>query len=86
MQSDQSLYTVQNVCDIFKCGQSTIWRWVASGTFPKPLKIGGTSRWTHAAVAETISKAENRTIDPEPNPPGPKGSPRGGKRLKLSRR
>ena len=58
MLMDQSLYTIEDVCNFFKCSKSTVWRWVALGSFPKPLKFGGTSRWTNSAVSEFIRASE----------------------------
>ena len=59
MLMDQSLYTIEDVCDIFQCSKSTVWRWVAAGSFPKPLKFGGTSRWTGSSLKQAILAAEN---------------------------
>jgi len=40
------------------CGRSTLWRWAANGTIPKPLKIGGMSRWKYSDFEAIIAKAE----------------------------
>lgn len=64
MQSDQYLRNVEDVCEIFKCSQSTVWRWVANGTFPQPIKIGGTSRWTQAALTGVIVAAQKGQTTP----------------------
>ncbi|WP_336042571.1 helix-turn-helix transcriptional regulator [Pseudooceanicola nanhaiensis] len=36
----------------------TWWRRVADGTLPKPIKIGGVSRWRLSDVEDAIAKAE----------------------------
>ncbi|WP_158640747.1 helix-turn-helix transcriptional regulator [Gemmobacter caeni] len=67
MESSQYLYTIDDLCEIFHCAKSTIWRWVSSGTFPKPIKIGGLSRWTQAAVLGVIEVAEeNKNASAQP--------------------
>lgn len=62
MQSDQYLYNIDDVSGMFKCAKSTIWRWVSAGTFPKPIKIGGTSRWTQPTLAGVIDAAQQNNI------------------------
>jgi predicted DNA-binding transcriptional regulator AlpA len=79
MPYDQSLYDIDDVCATFKCSASTIWRWIAAGTFPAPIKIGGISRWTHAAISGVISAAETK-------PPSVKKVPTEQKSLKVIRR
>ncbi|SEK08199.1 hypothetical protein MAA5396_04769 [Marinovum algicola] len=37
---------------------STFWRRVADGTIPKPIKIGGMSRWRQSWIEQVIQKAE----------------------------
>jgi predicted DNA-binding transcriptional regulator AlpA len=43
---------------ILGCGRSTLWRWAADGIIPKPLKIGGMSRWRQSDIEAVITKAE----------------------------
>lgn len=59
MPVDQSLHTIEDVCNVFQCSKSTVWRWVAAGSFPKPLKFGGTSRWTDTSLKQAIHAAES---------------------------
>lgn len=40
------------------CGRSTLWRWVADGIVPKPLRIGGMSRWRQSTIEAVIAKAQ----------------------------
>lgn len=44
----------------FSVARQTIWRWVAEGTFPKPIKLSaGCTRWRAADVeAWEISRQE----------------------------
>ncbi len=36
----------------------TWWRWVALGTLPKPVKLGGMSRWPRSEVLAVIENAK----------------------------
>ena len=38
----------------------TFWRRVADGTIPRPIKLGGLSRWPQSEIAGVIEKAKNR--------------------------
>ena len=41
--------------------ERTIWKWTAAGKFPKPLHLGGASRWVSKEVDEwIIAKASER--------------------------
>lgn len=37
-------------------GKTAIYKWVKEGTFPKPLKIGGSVRWVSSDIDEWINK------------------------------
>ncbi|MBC8381409.1 MAG: AlpA family phage regulatory protein [SAR92 clade bacterium] len=37
--SDKNLAIRYDVC------RTTIWRWTRTGKFPKPVKLGGATRW-----------------------------------------
>lgn len=52
------LLTDKEVCSQLSCARSTLWRWVAEGTIPRPLKIGGTSRWRQSTVTRVVDEAE----------------------------
>ena len=42
------------------CSKATFWRRVADGTVPRPIKIGGTSRWRRSDIESVIAKAESQ--------------------------
>ena len=42
--SDKSLAKRFSVC------RTTIWRWRREGEFPKPVKLGGATRWRLAEI------------------------------------
>lgn len=47
-------------CKIIGCSKSSFWRRVADGTFPRPVKIGGLSRWLKADIVNAIELASER--------------------------
>lgn len=42
------------------CSKATFWRRVADGTIPKPVKIGGMSRWPQSEIVRVIESAKAR--------------------------
>lgn len=40
------------------CSKATFWRRVADGTIPKPVKIGGMSRWPQSEIFAVIERAK----------------------------
>ncbi len=40
------------------CGRSTIWHWAANGVVPKPIKIGGMTRWKLSDLEAVLAEAE----------------------------
>ena len=38
----------------------TFWRWVANGTLPKAVKLGGMSRWPQSELLAVIERAKAR--------------------------
>ena len=45
---------------ILCCSKATFWRRVQEGAIPRPLKIGGTSRWRRSDIEAVIAKAEEQ--------------------------
>ncbi|MGR3524901.1 MAG: helix-turn-helix transcriptional regulator [Paracoccaceae bacterium] len=53
-----TLLSAREAAKILNCGTSTVWRRAAEGVIPRPLKIGGTSRWKLSDLEAVIAKAE----------------------------
>lgn len=54
-------YTVKDLAARYQVDPSTIWRWVAESlTFPKPVKIEGSTRWSVSAI-EAYERARERS-------------------------
>ena len=56
----------KNLAKRFSVCRTTIWRWCREGEFPKPVKLGGSTRWRlgdleawEAQQAEGITKPIN---------------------------
>lgn len=64
MNHAETLYTIDEVAQFFKCSPSTVWRWVANGVLPRPKKIGGSSRWTGTDLRKTVNAAQRNNNDP----------------------
>lgn len=47
--------SVKDVALHFDCAVSTVWRWTKNGVLPKPLKIGGMTRWRADDVLSAFS-------------------------------
>ena len=45
---------------ILGCSKATFWRRVADGTIPRPVKIGGMSRWPQSEITAVIEQAKQR--------------------------
>jgi prophage regulatory protein len=53
------LIALPEILEKMRTSRSTLYLLVAKGRFPRPLKIGRSSRWVAADVAEFIANAVN---------------------------
>ena len=44
------LVTAREGANLLQISVPTYWRWVAHGTLPKPVKLGGMSRWPQSEL------------------------------------
>lgn len=49
-----------DAAELLGCSKATFWRRVADGTIPKPVKIGGMSRWPQSEIVAVIEAAMAR--------------------------
>ncbi|MFU8863389.1 MAG: helix-turn-helix transcriptional regulator [Rhodobacterales bacterium] len=54
----EKLLSAREAAKILNCGTSTVWRRASEGIIPRPLKIGGTSRWKLSDIEAVIANAE----------------------------
>jgi predicted DNA-binding transcriptional regulator AlpA len=52
------LLTAREGAAELQISEPTFWRWVANGILPKPVKLGGTSRWPRSEIIEVIERAK----------------------------
>lgn len=45
---------VREVADLLRCHVATVWRRVAAGTLPQPIRIGGSTLWDLAEIEALI--------------------------------
>lgn len=53
----ETLLTVRDVAARLNCGVATVWRNVQRGNLPKPVRIGGLTRWRPSDIAAVLAKA-----------------------------
>lgn len=58
MAKPRKYLSVFAVADRYDCHPSSIWRWVSQSKFPRPMKIGGMTRWVEAEVDAHDAAAE----------------------------
>ena len=57
MSQEICLLTARDVCERAALSRATLYRLVAAGRFPKPLKVGSQAvRWRADEIAEHIEK------------------------------
>ena len=54
------LLTDREAAAVLAMSVATFWRRVADGTIPKPLKLGGLSRWPHSEILAVVADAKAR--------------------------
>ena len=55
---DQILFTDRQVAASLNVAKSTIWRWVAEGRFPQPVRLAGKcTRWKRADIEQFVNEA-----------------------------
>ena len=59
---DMQLLKGREVASLLNVDRTTLWRWYTQGAFPKPIKIGGASRFKRADVLAWIESRP--TSDP----------------------
>jgi predicted DNA-binding transcriptional regulator AlpA len=58
MNTIDPLLTAKEAAAILQCSIPTFWRWGANGKLPKPVKLGGLSRWPQSEILAVIEKAK----------------------------
>ena len=58
MQIIDPLLTAREGSAELQISEPTFWRWVANGILPKPVKLGGMSRWPRSELLAVIERAK----------------------------
>ncbi len=56
--ADDPLLTDIESANLLGCARSTIWKWVTDGVIPKPIKIGGMSRFLQSEMLAVVENAK----------------------------
>lgn len=54
------LLTDEEVAEIFKVHRATIWRRVADGSLPKPIRLGNISRFPQSEIIAALEAAKQK--------------------------
>jgi predicted DNA-binding transcriptional regulator AlpA len=58
------MLTINEVASMFSVSRVTIWRWAKEiEDFPKPIKIGGSTRWRERDIERYLSNAAGAQKD-----------------------
>lgn len=61
--NDDRLLKIAEVAGRFAVSAREIWRLVASGSFPKPIKLGPkTTRWPESEILTHLEKLKNERV------------------------
>ena len=71
--------TAKEIGQRLNCSISTLYRWMDSGIFAQPIKLGKMSRWKEQDLREFLDNAEMRRGERGPRPKGVRRGPRGAK-------
>lgn len=58
MTAKDPLLTAREGSAELQISEPTFWRWVANGILPKPVKLGGMSRWPRSELLAVIERAK----------------------------
>ena len=64
LSTDPLLLTIPEVCERIRTSRASIYRWIATGNFPAPVKTGNKTRFYTTDVYAWLDKG--RGVDPEP--------------------
>jgi predicted DNA-binding transcriptional regulator AlpA len=50
------LLSMTAVCDLLGVVPSSVYRYIAKGLWPRPIKVGGSSRWIKSEVEAALAR------------------------------
>lgn len=54
------LLTAREGASLIQVSVPTFWRWVSKRILPKPVKLGGMSRWPQSELLAVVERAKNQ--------------------------
>ena len=60
-ENTEGLLREKQVLRLVPVSRATLWRWISSGRFPKPIKLGAITAWLAADVHAFIEAAREGT-------------------------
>lgn len=58
MQGIDTLLTIRECTTMLRISNTTFYRRIADGSFPRPIKVGGLSRWSESEIFAAIESAK----------------------------
>ena len=55
---EKMLLPVAEVAELLGVSIPSVWRYAANGTIPKPIKLGGATRWRRSEIEALIAGEE----------------------------
>lgn len=65
LRPENPLLNARECAKILRISVPTFWRWVAKGNLPKPIKLGGLSRWPLSDLQIVLDRADAARISTE---------------------
>jgi excisionase family DNA binding protein len=51
---------VKELAEKLRASVRTVWRWVSEGTLPRPVQLGGCTRWFESDIEEFQKKLKEK--------------------------
>lgn len=65
MTTVDPLLKATEVAEMLNISVTSIYRRMADGTIPRPIKLGGLSRWSQADILSAMAAAKERRVEPQ---------------------
>jgi predicted DNA-binding transcriptional regulator AlpA len=62
MNAVDPLLKAREVADFMQISIPTLYRRIADGTLPKPVKLGSLSRWSRSEILDAVDAARKRGV------------------------
>jgi len=66
MAADLQLLKMSEVAKLLNVDRTAIWRWYTTGDFPKPIKVGATTRFRRTDIEAWLASRPNPQHNGQP--------------------